>query len=430
MRRVLLVNPPIYDFTAYDFWLRPYGLLRVGGMLRGLAEIGFFDFLDRQANGLRLRSDSWGRGEFPSDRRPSPAALVDIPRRWRRYGLRPETFRDFIAAQAPFDAVLVATGMTYWYEGVREVITDVREVASGAAIALGGVYATLCPDHARTLGADLVIDGGGLDPLWTLLGVAGDVGAAPLWELDRPGRSAVMKLTDGCPFRCTYCAVRRLAPEFRVRPLDRSLAELEMLVARGCRNIAFYDDALLADAENGLQPFLEEVLRREHRLNFHTPNALHARLLTPELARLMVRAGFKTFYLGFESVEDSWQESTGGKVSSEHLARAAATLREAGADMSGVTAYVIVGHPRDSEQKVEGAMREARRLGLRVMLSEFSPIPGTPDGEAARQWVDLDEPLNHNKTAFAIRRLGEGEINRLKALCRELNGSLPSRINA
>ena len=26
--RILLVNPPIYDFAAYDFWLKPYGMLR------------------------------------------------------------------------------------------------------------------------------------------------------------------------------------------------------------------------------------------------------------------------------------------------------------------------------------------------------------------------------------------------------------------
>lgn len=27
--RTLLVNPPIFDFSAYDFWLKPYGMLRV-----------------------------------------------------------------------------------------------------------------------------------------------------------------------------------------------------------------------------------------------------------------------------------------------------------------------------------------------------------------------------------------------------------------
>ena len=51
-------------------------------------------------------------------------------------------------------------------------------------------------------------------------------------------------------------------------------------------------------------------------------------------------------------------------------------------------------------------MTFAHRLGIRVMLSEFSPIPGTPDGEECRRWIDLDEPLRHNKTAFVAHRLG------------------------
>lgn len=45
--RFLLVNPPIYDFAAYDFWLKPYGLLSVAGYLRGKAEFQLFDYLDR-----------------------------------------------------------------------------------------------------------------------------------------------------------------------------------------------------------------------------------------------------------------------------------------------------------------------------------------------------------------------------------------------
>jgi len=64
------------------------------------------------------------------------------------------------------------------------------------------------------------------------------------------------------------------------------------------------------------------------------------------------------------------------------------------------------------------------------MLSEFSPIPGTPDGEICRRWVDLDEPLWHNKSAFVIQRLGIDEINRLKNLANRLNHSLRPPIMA
>lgn len=43
----LLINPWIYDFAAYDFWLKPYGLLSLGGKLRYLGySIYYLDLLD------------------------------------------------------------------------------------------------------------------------------------------------------------------------------------------------------------------------------------------------------------------------------------------------------------------------------------------------------------------------------------------------
>ncbi len=71
-------------------------------------------------------------------------------------------------------------------------------------------------------------------------------------------------------------------------------------------------------------------------------------------------------------------------------------------------------------------MRFVNSLGIRGMLADFSPIPGTPDGEYCRRWVDMDEPLMHNKTAFPIILLGFDETNRLKDLQRRLNRSLPN----
>jgi radical SAM superfamily enzyme YgiQ (UPF0313 family) len=234
----------------------------------------------------------------------------------------------------------------------------------------------------------------------------------------------VLKLADGCPFRCTYCSVPQVYPPFVARPLERSVTELEMLWRRGVRNVAFYDDALLFKPEQILLPLLRHVLRRGIDVHFHTPNALNARFLTKDVAALMVQAGFKTFYLGFESSAYQWQRRTGGKVYADELAQAVDHLVRAGADVRQITAYLIIAHPQTVQQDVEASMRFAHRMGIRLMLSEFSPIPGTPDGEQCRQWVDLDEPLWHNKTVFPLLLLGTAEVHRLKMLCRQLNQRL------
>src|SRR5262249_27618490 len=82
---LLLVNPPIYDFTAFDFWLRPYGLLRVGGQLRK-CRLTTFDYL------VSRDRDVFGRGTFDRQPVPKPVPLADIPRRFYRFGRSREEF--------------------------------------------------------------------------------------------------------------------------------------------------------------------------------------------------------------------------------------------------------------------------------------------------------------------------------------------------
>ncbi|MBN2243784.1 MAG: radical SAM protein [Acidobacteria bacterium] len=411
--RILLVNPPIFDFTAYDFWLRPYGMLRVAGRMRHACRLSFFDFLDSRPR------DSWGRGSYSFRHVSKPKPLGDIPRRYRRYGKPRGEFREFLEKEK-FDAVMVQTSMTYWYPGVREVIEDLRSLQPWARIILGGVYATLCSSHARSLGADLVVEGSDLDHLWNILSIEPEPGLP--FQPETGHKYGVLKITEGCPFRCSYCASSIFRPDFFERPTAECLAEMQQLTRMGVRNIAFYDDALLYRPERGLIPFLEGVSRTGIPVLFHTPNALNARFVTDDLARFMVKAGFASFFLGLESFSDSWNAATGGKVRSEDFIAAVRHLREAGA--RHITAYIIVGHPDSDARSVEQSMVFAHENGARVLLSEFSPIPGTEDGRKSASWADLAEPLSHNKTAFAIRRLGPEQVNRLKDLGRSLNSQL------
>jgi radical SAM superfamily enzyme YgiQ (UPF0313 family) len=408
---LLFVNPPIYDFTAFDFWLRPYGLLRVGGRLRS-CDSTVFDYL------ASPHRDESGRGRFAQQLIPKPAPLADIPRRFHRFGRPREAFLRLLK-QSRFDAVLIQTVMTYWYLGVSEVIEDVRRLQPDAKIILGGVYASLCAGHAAALGAHQVVEGLDLKVLDLPL-----TDGLPLWE-QVDSQVGVLKITEGCPFRCTYCSVPLVYPSFTARPTDDCVNELAYLIRLGARNVAFYDDALLFKPYEVLLPFLDAIMRRDLRVSLHTPNALIARFITPEVARFMVRAGFKTFFLGFESTDYTWQRKTGGKVYSEEFSDAVHTLRDAGA--AAITAYIIIGHPKSETQNLESSIRFAAKSGARVMLSEFAPIPGTPDGEACRAYADLEEPLNHNKTAFTARFLGAEAVDRLKSLCREVNRDVAVR---
>jgi pyruvate-formate lyase-activating enzyme len=98
----------------------------------------------------------------------------------------------------------------------------------------------------------------------------------PCWDSIN-GNAGAIKITEGCPFHCTYCSAPLLWPGFVPRPAGDCMDELQQLIRLCIKNVAFYDDAILFKAEQALVPFLEGTIRSGHRLSFHSPNALNAR---------------------------------------------------------------------------------------------------------------------------------------------------------
>ncbi|MFC1683610.1 B12-binding domain-containing radical SAM protein, partial [Candidatus Zixiibacteriota bacterium] len=222
--QILLVNLWIYDFAAYNLWTRPLGLLYIAAVLRENGyRVNLLDCLDVQngdpvPGGARNR---FGCGKFPKTVLPKPAAYREIPRRYGRYGIPEKNFLDVLSNLAPVAAILVTSGMTYWYPGVFRAIELLRAHLPDTPVLLGGIYATLCASHARERsGADLVIGGPGeaaaLQAVDLICGLRSDLpdienlDELPFPAFDLYGRSgyACLLTSRGCPRACTYCASR------------------------------------------------------------------------------------------------------------------------------------------------------------------------------------------------------------------------------
>jgi radical SAM superfamily enzyme YgiQ (UPF0313 family) len=139
----------------------------------------------------------------------------------------------------------------------------------------------------------------------------------------------------------------------------------------------------------------------------------------------MYRAGFQTVRLGLETADPGGQARTGGKITNEAFEAAVEALKEAGFTGREVAAYLLVGMPGQSPDEVLASIRFVHRCGIQVRLSEFSPIPGTPDGKTGGQEAEPaeDEPLLHNNSFFAASVLPEPwiTIEKIKQRAREGN---------
>lgn len=148
---ILLVNPWIHDFAAYDLWARPLGLLILATSLREAGwEPLFVDCLDADHPEMQpVKVKDYFHGRFAKTTIPKPPLLATISRTYSRYGVDPDIIRSDLASIPTPQAILVTSLMTYWYPGVRETIQLLREVFLDVPLLLGGIYASLLPDHAR-----------------------------------------------------------------------------------------------------------------------------------------------------------------------------------------------------------------------------------------------------------------------------------------
>jgi hypothetical protein len=444
-KNVLLVAPYAHDFAAFDLWLKPLGLLYVASAAeRGgyrVRVVNCMDSLNPAAEAVssgRPLARREGTGKFPSETIDLPYCLSKGPRRYKRYGIPLEAFRAAVASGPTPDVIGVGSMMPYWCGGVAETIAIVRELRPRVPVGRGGIYATLCPDHARRYsGADVVIEGPGEREFLKFLQseVGPGVGTAVATEPLRPAYhlldrldSVSMLTSFGCPFSCAYCASRLLRPGFVQRPVDEVVGELSHYAqTMKVRDIAFYDDALLVNADRHLKPILREVIRKNLGVRFHTPNGLHANLIDSELAGLMRESGFATVRLSVESIEESRLKDSCSKVTTGGFEGAVSHLSAAGYARGDIEAYVMMGAPGQESEEVVRTMLFVHRAGAVVRLADFSPIPGTPYFEAAVREYDLDpaEPLLQNSSVLPHLVTGLSERYRtLKHRAGALNAKL------
>ncbi len=423
---ILCVNPWIHDFAAFDFWAKPLGLLSIAAILRkkGL-EISYIDCLDRfhPQESKKIKASWDGRGAFRKTEIDLPEYLKSdeiktIGKKYSRYGIKPEWLMQDLQKTDKPDIIFVTSLMTYWATGVKETIEIIKEIYPGVPLVLGGIYATLNFDHAKTHTlADLVIKGAGEHQLKKIIKdftgfelddsyISNDLNVLPYPALDLQNEIAYAPIltSRGCPFSCDYCASSYLEPEFRQRSPENVFKEIKHWHEKyKVKNFAFYDDALLINAKTYAFPLFEKIIASKMDVWFHTPNALHINAITKQAADLMFKAGFKTIRLGLETTEFSQKRSHDIKVVENDFSKAVENLKTAGFKKEQMGAYLLCGLPKQNLDEVEISMQLVAKTGIMPVLAYYTPIPHTPMWKSAvkHSKFDLTEhPVFTNNTLF------------------------------
>ena len=411
----LLINPYIYDFSAYSFWSTPYGLLCLGSILRknGI-KIELIDCLEVAED--RRKGD--GRAPFIKERVDKPEALKGIRKTLRRYGIsKDELIKRLSSVNSP-DLILITSIMTYWYPGTKEVLSAAREAFPKAKIVVGGIYASLCYEHAlkEMIKADLIVRNNKIDEFYRFVEDSFlielpfkpdphdfDSFSYPCFDLYDHIPFIPLLTSYGCTYKCTYCATPYMHPN-TVRRMPKSVMD-EILFWHdlGVDKYVIYDDNFLFKKELFAKPLLREIIDLSFPINFYNPNALNAALVDRELAILLFRAGFKEVRIGLETTKPTILKSTGGKVDLNIFENALSSLMNAGFSGEAIGVYVLAGLPFQKREDLKKAIDYLSDLKVRIHIAEYTPIPHTPmfdEFQSFARYSIADDPIYQNNALF------------------------------
>jgi len=256
------------------------------------------------------------------------------------------------------DVIYITSLFTYAWEPVHEVIRFYSDRYKKARVVVGGVYASLCPDHLKeSFGDRIEICRGVVPELDHLL---------PAYWLIPEWKSSILFSSRGCIRKCPFCSVPQLEPKFEARK------SIKHLIYPGHKKVTLWDNNILAS------PYWKDIFAEleESGLEVDFNQGLDARLLTEETALRLKRLRIPRVRLAYDS-----------KGIKESLRKAIGLLKDVGIDGRRIVVYCLFNYldtPVDFLERIKDLLD----WGVVSYPMRYQALePGSKDSYISPNWT-------------------------------------------
>ena len=283
------------------------------------------------------------------------------------------------------DEIKVTSLFTWAWKPVWEAVEFYRALFPKAKVSLGGIYASLTPEHARGSGADELTSG--LVP--EAEDLMPDYGLVPQWHAQR--RASVLFSHRGCIRTCSFCAVPALEGKpFQVRPTTR----IRHLVHPNHTRVILWDNNILG--ESHWREVVAELKELGTEADFN--QGIDARLVTEEVARSLAEIKIPTIRLAYDFL-----------AMRDAVHRAVSLFRKTLTDRRyrHITCYLLYNY-KDSPGDLFERVRDLLAWGVAAYPMRYQPLSGEhafeKDSYVSPKWTQEELEM----VARARRVIGAG----------------------
>lgn len=306
-----------------------------------------------------------------------PIGLLKMASYHRKRGDRVKLVRgnDYFPYYKP-KQIKITSLFTYWSDYVWDSVKFYQEHYPKAKIIVGGIYASLMPDHCKKSGCDKVF-----------------VGVHKHAEKCKPAYDLVdvdyqiIHTTRGCIRRCKFCGTWKIEPKFTYK---KSIKD------EICSNrIIFYDNNLLANPH--IDDIMEELSQASHNgraVYSESQCGIDGRLLTQELASLLKRARFLNPRIAWDHDYEQYNI----------IKKQLDILVNAGYRMSDIYVFMVYNWDIPFEE-MEKKRLKCWEWGVQIADCRFRPLNRTFDNyNAKKEQTDKDYHIHTKWTDREIKQ--------------------------
>jgi len=248
------------------------------------------------------------------------------------------------------DIIYVTSLFTWAWESVWEAVQYYSSQFPNAELWLGGLYASLMPEHAALSGVNTKRIFKGIFP--EAEGLCPDYSLVPEWN--EKSKASIVFSTRGCIRSCTFCGVSRIEGR-----LNSERASIKDLIWPGHTRVIFFDNNFLAS--KSWENVLSEVKDLGLAVDFN--QGLDARLITEKVAKKISELKIDRF------VRISYDTSDVGPA----VEKAIELLNSTGIDGRNILVYLLYNFT-DSPQDFFARTKNVLSWGAVAYPMRFQPI--------------------------------------------------------
>lgn len=193
------------------------------------------------------------------------------------------------------------------------------------------------------------------------------------------GPGAEMEASRGCPYHCTFCAKDNFRNNYRKRPLNVILEELDALLSQGVEYVYFIDEIFLPD-----MPLLAALAERKVKVGVQT----RIDLWNENAIRALASAGCVSIEAGVESITEAGRAYLDKKcrMSTDDLSDRLIFAKQ----LVPFVQANLLAMAEDDEDAIESFRKQLEAHGVWANKPvPLFPYPGSP--EYTRMWGAPDD---------------------------------------